>query len=293
MKLTRGHYLGFWAYFIWGVFPAYWKYLQHVSPVETLYHRILWGCSFLGLLVFIHKRSSPLAVFSLLRKNFLNVVLLALLIAANWYIYVYAVNSNQILQGSLAYFISPLLTIVMGAYFFQETLTLNMKAASLIAACGVLVLILMSSGFPWIALSLSFSFAFYSVVKKKIHLGGLESSFLESFVLAIPAVFLAIQMRSEASTPFSGTDWALLTGGGVVTALPILLFSLSTRSIPFNHLGILQFLSPSLQFLVGFFVYDEPVSWTKWVAFICVWIGAGLYLKEILSPWPRGEKPRA
>ncbi|MFN8791202.1 MAG: EamA family transporter RarD [Bdellovibrionales bacterium] len=289
MKLTKGHLQGFWAYVIWGVFPAYWKYLQHISPVETLYHRILWGCAFLGILVFVHKRSSPKVVFSLLQKNFFYVLLLAILIAANWYIYVYAVNTNQILQGSLAYFISPLLTIVMGAYFFGETLTTNMKAASVIAGLGVLVLILMSSGFPWIALSLSFSFAFYSVVKKKIHLGGLESSFLESFVLALPAIFLATQMRVQSTVPFSGTDWALLIGGGVVTSLPILLFSLSTRSIPFNHLGILQFLSPSLQFLVGFFIYDEPVAWTKWIAFVCVWMGAGLYLKEILSPWPRSQ----
>lgn len=288
MKFTKGHYQAFWAYFTWGIFPVYWKFLKHISPLETLFHRVVWGCVFLGVLAFGFKKSSPSAAFQLLKKYFLVVTALAFFIACNWYIYVYAVNSGQILQGSLAYFITPLLNIVFGAYVFKESLSKKMKAAATIAAIGVTILMILNKNFPWIALTLAFTFSFYGVTKKKVHLGGLESSFLESLVMFIPALILAVSFRSEAATIFSMSDWLLLIGGGIITAIPILLFSLSTRSIPFNHLGILQFLAPTLQFLVGVLIYGENVTPARWIAFSCVWIGAGLYLNEIFQQ----ERPK-
>lgn len=281
MNLTRGHYQAFWAYFTWGVFPIYWKFLKHISSTEILFHRIIWGAIFLGVLVFAYKRSNPVFVFSLLKRYFFYVLSLALLIAGNWYIYVYAVNTGQILQGSLAYFITPLLNIVLGSYVFEEKLSSGMKLAALIAAIGVFILILLNTTFPWIALSLACTFSFYGVLKKKIQLGGLESSFLESFIMLAPAAALAIAYREISQTSFSSLDWALMVGGGIVTAVPILLFSLAARSVPYNHMGILQFLAPTLQFLCGFAIYGEEVTTTRWMAFACVWFGAGLYLREI------------
>lgn len=281
MNLTRGHYQAFWAYFTWGIFPIYWKYLKHISSTEILFHRIIWGTLFLGALVFIYKKSNPIAVFNLLKKYFFYVACLAFFIAGNWYIYVYAVNSGQILQGSLAYFITPLLNIVLGSYIFEEKLSKGMKIAASIAGFGVLILMFLGTTFPWIALSLACTFSIYGVIKKKVQLGGLESSFLESFLMLAPAVALAIGYRETSSSAFSSLDWALLIGGGIITAVPILLFSLAARSVPFNHMGILQFLAPTLQFLIGFAVYGEPVTPARWMAFACVWLGTGLYLKEI------------
>lgn len=281
MNLTHGHYQAFWAYFTWGVFPIYWKFLKHISSTEILFHRIIWGTVFLGILVFSYKRSNPVFVFGLLKKYFFYVISLAFFIAGNWYIYVYAVNSGQILQGSLAYFITPLLNIVLGSYVFSEKLSKGMKLAATIAAIGVFILILLNTTFPWVALSLACTFSFYGVLKKKVQLGGLESSFLESFIMLVPAAVLAIAYRDSAPDAFSALDWSLVIGGGIITAIPILLFSLAARSVPFNHMGILQFLAPTLQFLIGVAVYGEKVTVAKWLAFACVWFGAGLYLREI------------
>lgn len=282
MKFCKGHYQAFWAYFTWGVFPVYWKLLGHISPTETLFHRIIWGALFLGILVFGFKRSDPRIVFGLLKKFFFYVLVMALLIAANWYIYVEAVNSGQILQGSLAYFLTPLLNIVLGSYIFQEKLSTGMKIAASVSAVGVMILMFLNATFPWVAISLALTFSFYGVTKKKVQLGGLESSFLESSLMFLPAVALAFAIREQSQQVFGTLDWLLLAGGGVVTAIPILLFSLSTRSIPFNHLGIMQFMSPTLQFFVGFAIYGEVVSLAKWAAFGCVWLGAGLYLREMI-----------
>jgi chloramphenicol-sensitive protein RarD len=198
-------------------------------------------------------------------------------------IYVYAVNANQILQGSLAYFMTPLLNIALGAWLFGEKLSQGMRWAASIAALGVFILIVSGNNFPWIALTLATTFSFYGVVKKKISVGGLESSFLENFVMFFPALIAALFLREQSEISFNQLDWILLLGSGVVTATPILLFSLSARSIPFNHMGILQFLAPSLQFLIGYFVYAEAVGPAKITAFILVWIGVALYIKDIFT----------
>lgn len=282
MNLTRGHHQAFWAYFSWGAFPIYWKYLSHISPLEILYHRIIWGCVFLGLLVFGFKKASVKATFIMLQKHLLSVLAMAFFIATNWYIYVYAVNSDQVLQGSLAYFITPILNIVLGSYVFHESLSRGMRFAASIAGLGVLILVLQSTSFPWIALSLAATFSFYGVLKKKTRLGGLESSFLESFVISAPALLLLMISHNQSSTSYTSLDWILLVGAGVVTAGPILLFSLSTRSVPFNHLGIMQFLAPTLQFLIGYFVYHEAISPTKAIAFGLVWIGVSIYIVSLL-----------
>ena len=283
MKISKGYYQAFAAYFIWGVFPIYWKYLKHLSSSEILAHRIIWSFVFVGVIVKLLSKNSLNTLFVLLKNNFKWIVLLALLIASNWLIYVYAVNANQILQGSLAYFMTPLLNIALGSWFFEEKLTQGMKWAAHIAGLGVLILMLAGKTFPWIAITLAVTFSFYGVVKKKISVGGLESSLLENFVMLFPALIAAFAIRSDSSVALNNFDWALLLGSGVVTATPILFFSLSARSIPLNHMGILQFLAPSLQFLIGYFVYAETVGPAKIIAFILVWTGVGLYIKDIFK----------
>ena len=283
MKLHIGYYQAFSAYFIWGVFPIYWKYLKQVSAFEILSHRIIWSFVFLCLISTIYKKASIKQYYEILKNNFQPLVLLATLIATNWIVYVYAVNTNQILQGSLAYFITPLLNIALGALLFGEHLSKQMKLAAGIAGVGVFFLIAANSTFPWIALTLAMTFSFYGVLKKKIKVGGLESSLLENLVMIVPALLTAFLIREKSDMILSTQDWVLLIGSGAVTATPILFFSLSARSIPFNHAGILQFLSPTLQFIIGYFMYNEVVSTPKLVAFLLVWIGVGLYLQQILK----------
>lgn len=283
MKLSIGYYQAFGAYFIWGVFPIYWKYLKHISSSEILSHRIIWSLVFLGFISAAFRKTSLIAYLKILKSHWPQIFLLAALIASNWIIYVYAVNSNQILQGSLAYFITPLLNIVLGSLLFKEHLSRQMKIATGIAAVGVLYLIIANLNFPWIALSLATTFSFYGVIKKKTQVGGMESSLLENFVMLIPAIIAANWFRENSELILNTQDWILLIGSGAVTATPILLFSLSARTIPFNHIGILQFMAPTLQFIIGYFIYSEEVSPPKMVAFLLVWIGVALYIQQILK----------
>lgn len=283
MKLTIGYYQAFTAYFIWGVFPIYWKYLKQVSSFEILSHRIIWSFVFLGLINAIFKKASIRQYLKILKTHWVQVLLLASLIATNWIVYVYAVNTNQILQGSLAYFITPLLNITLGAYLFNEHLSKQMKIATAIAAIGVSYLIISNAQFPWIALSLATTFSIYGVIKKKIQMGGLESSLLENLVMLTPALLAAYWIRSNSEILLTSQDWILLIGSGIVTATPILFFALSARTIPFNHIGILQFIAPSLQFIIGYFIYNEVISPSKLIAFIFVWIGVGIYIQQIFK----------
>lgn len=283
MNSKIGYYQAFGAYFIWGVFPIYWKYLKHIESLEILVHRVIWSFVFLFLINLIMKKANFSQLFLILKKQFFSIGLLAGLIATNWLIYVYAVNSNQILQGSLAYFMTPLLNIAIGALLFNEKLSKQMEIAASVAAFGVFILMISNSTFPWVAISLAASFSTYGVIKKKVQAGGLESSLLENFVMLVPAVLAAFYFREKSDLVLNSADWTLLILSGAVTASPILLFSLSARAIPFNHTGILQFLAPTLQFIIGYFIFSEPVSTSKMWAFVFVWIGVGLYIQQILK----------
>ena len=284
MKISRGHAQAFAAYFTWGVFPIYWKFLKHLSSVEILLHRVIWSFAFLLVLVLFSKKIKIVETIKLFKNHALVIASLAVLIGTNWLIYVYAVNTGHILEGSLAYFMTPIMNIVLGAWIFKEKLSKGMKTAACVAGFGVLLLILLNGSFPWIALSLALTFAIYGVIKKKTKVGGLESSFLENMVMFAPAVIVALFWRSEQSEALVLTDYFLLIGSGAVTALPILLFSLSTRAVPLNHSGVMQFMAPTLQFLIGHYMYNEPVSQIKLIAFFFVWLGVGLYIRELFKP---------
>lgn len=283
MKISKGYLQALCAYFAWGIFPIYWKFLSHISTFEVLSHRIIWSFFFFFLIVLLSKKIQFGPTLSLLKKNTLVVFSLALLVSTNWCIYVYAVNSGYILQGSLAYFITPIMNIVLGAWIFKERLSRGMKVAAGVASFGVLILIFLNSTFPWIALSLALTFGIYGIIKKKTHIGGIESSLLENSVMLVPAIVAGIYWRGQQIIPLTSVDCFFLIGGGFVTAIPILLFSLSTRAVPLNHTGILQFLAPTMQFLIGSIMYKEPVSQAKLLAFVFVWIGVGLYMRELLS----------
>lgn len=281
MQISKGHVQAFVAYTTWGVFPIYWKLLQHLSSFEIFLHRIVWSFVFFLALVLLSKKIKIASTIRLFKNHALMVLSLAALIGSNWVIYLYAVNNGQVLQGSLAYFMTPLMNIAFGAWIFKEKLSPGMKVATQIAGFGVLLLMLTNTTFPWIAISLALSFAIYGVIKKKTQVGGLESSFLENLVMVLPAATLAIFWRGQQTEPLQLLDYVLLIGGGAVTALPILLFSLSMRSVPLNHAGVLQFIAPTLQFIIGYFMYHEPVSTQKMVAFVLVWVGVALYIRDL------------
>ncbi len=286
MKISKGYLQALGAYFAWGIFPIYWKLLSHLSSYEIFFHRVIWGFAFFAIILFLSRNIKITETLRLLKNHFLVILAMALLIGSNWYIYVYAVNSGHILEGSLAYFMTPIVNIVIGAVIFKERLSTGMKIAASVAGLGVLLLIVLNGTIPWIALWLAFTFSTYGVLKKRTKVGGLESSFLENLILIAPAIFAAFFWRANQTAELLPFDYILLVGGGIVSAIPILLFSLSMRVVPLNHSGVMQFIGPTLQFFIGHYMYGEPVSSGRLIAFCFVWTGVALYIRELLKPKP-------
>jgi chloramphenicol-sensitive protein RarD len=200
------------------------------------------------------------------------------LLTVNWGIYIYAVNSGHILEGSLAYFINPILNVAIGVIFFKEKFPWPMRFAVLFASMGILYKISYIEGLPWISLTLAGTFGLYGVTKKLSKLPVRVSSALEGSFFFIPAILFAVYFNANHIGEVNAVDWMLLIGGGLVTGLPLFLFSFAAQRIPYSIMGILQFLAPSLQFLVGVFMFHEALSSSNLIAFALIWIAVACYL---------------
>lgn len=275
--------LAFSTYIFWGLFPVFWKLLHHFSALEILSHRIIWSFAFYSIIYFGIQKKSFNSIWQIDRKSFLLIVAASALITVNWLIYIWAVNAGHIIEGSLAYFITPLLNMVMGVYFFQDPWTRLHKIASLCALVGVLMKGFLSPQFPWIALSLALTFSSYGMIKKMLKVPALLSSTIESGLGLVFAIPLVIFFRTHNTEPLTYLDGFLLMMSGVVTALPLWFFSLSAQFVPFTTIGFIQFISPTLQFLVGYFAFDEGSGVLTWLSFIPIWAGVGIYVMGLLT----------
>ncbi|MEZ0396025.1 MAG: EamA family transporter RarD [Anaerolineales bacterium] len=269
----KGLWLAFGAYFTWGLFPVYWKWLQVVPALQLLGHRIIW--SFLLLLAFILVTRRWGEFRSLLNGRVLAVyTAAAVLIGVNWLTYVWAVNAGFIVETSLGYFINPLLSVALGVVFLRERLRPLQWAPILMAAAGVTYLTVSYGSLPWIALTLAFSFAIYGLVKKTAPLGALYGLTLETGLLFLPAVaFLAFEQAAGGGAFLHNgllTD-GLLVGAGLVTTIPLLMFASAAQRIPLSMIGLMQYLAPTLQFSLGVLVYHEPFDQHRLVGFGIVW----------------------
>lgn len=264
------------AYIIWGLLPIYWKLLATVSSEEILAHRIVWSFIFLLLLLSLQK---ALPKFTGALKNpftrrlfFLN----GLIISMNWFIYIWAVNHNFIVEASLGYYINPIVSIVFGVFFFREKLSRIEWLAILLATIGVLILTIGYGKFPWISLALAFSFGFYGVVKKQRPLESTVSLTIETLApLPIAILFLGYMGISGQET-FTSSPFVMigLFLTGIITAVPLLLFGFGAQRIPFTIVGFLQFVAPTLSLAIGVLLYDEPFTRTHLIAFTFIWSAA-------------------
>ncbi len=265
------------CYFLWGFFPIYWKFLKHISHYEILTHRVIWSFVFYFLILFPALKKFSIKEVLTGREIALSIAAGAL-ISFNWGLYIYAVNSGHILEGSLAYFINPILNVAIGVLFFRESFPFPMKVAVFFAGLGIIYKISFIPGFPWISLSLALSFGTYGVVKKLSKIPVRVSSVLESAAGLVPAIIFAFIFRSESNFSLTTLDWLLLIGGGAVTGLPLFLFSFAAQRIPYSILGMIQFIAPSLQFLVGVFMFKEELSQANLISFGFIWIAVSFYL---------------
>lgn len=275
---------------MWGFFPIYWKLFQGIGAGEILLHRIVWTMPFYLLLLALGPGLGALR--GARRKDWGASALAAGLLAINWGLYIYAILSNRVVEGSLAYFLNPLLNVAVGVALFREPFPWPMRAAVLLAGLGVAFRIAFAPGFPWIALTLASTFCAYGIVKKKQTVPPTLSSALEGLAGFVPALVLLCVLRSSAPVALSPWQWGLCVGAGVVTGLPLFLFSYAAQKIPYSLMGILQFIAPTLQFLVGVAMYHEPFGRTDAISFGLIWAGAAFYVLDRLRRWEAERRRR-
>ena len=267
------------AFSTWGFIPIYWKLLNTVPSMEILTHRMVWSVFFLLGLLAVQKRlgefrelfHSPKYIFMLLGT--------ATLLGGNWFVYIYGVNTNQVIETSLGYFISPLLVILLGAVFLRERLNIWQVVAVGFAALGVLNFIWNFGSLPWIALSLAFTFSFYGLFRKMIPVKPLVGLLMETALLA-PLAAILIAFWEVDGTGHFGTTWMtdfLLFGGGVVTSLPLLWFINAGKRLRYSTIGFIQYLTPSIQLLIGVYLYHEPFTPTHSITFGLIWAGLVIF----------------
>lgn len=281
--VRRGTAYGAAAYLLWGLFPLYWPLLRPSTALEVLAHRILWSLAVVVVLLAVLRRLPAVVTVLRDRGRAWRLSLAAVVIAVNWTTYIYGVSSGQVVETSLGYFVNPIVTVLMGVLVLRETLRPGQWAALGLAAVAVVVLTVENGSPPWIALVLAFSFGTYGLLKKTARVGAVEGLGVETFVLLVPAAAYVAWLGATGASTF-GTEGAghaaLLAASGVITAIPLLLFGAAASRVPLTTLGILQYLAPTLQFLIGVLLYDEPMPTVKLVGFVLVWIALALFTSE-------------
>ena len=267
------------AYLLWGVLPLYFKALDHVGPLEIVAHRIVWSLVFLGGLVVLWRRWPAVRAALADRRALLLLIATSLLIAANWLIYIYAVVSGHVLEGSLGYYLNPLVNILLGVVLLKERLSRLQMFAALLASAGVLVLAVGAGSGLWISLALAGTFAAYGFLRKIAPVEALEGLSIETMILAPVALGWVFLLQSAGTGAFIDAGWwtsVLLAVGGAVTAIPLLLFTAAARRLPYSTLGFLQYLAPSLQFLLAVLAFGEPLTRAHVVCFGAIWAALAL-----------------
>jgi chloramphenicol-sensitive protein RarD len=266
------------AYGFWGFITLYWPLLEPAAPVEILAHRIVWSLVVVGALLALARRVGALRALD--RRRTALLTLAALLIALNWGTFIYAVTNEQVIETSLGYFINPLVTVALGVVVFGERLRRAQWAAFALAALAVAILTVDHGSPPWIALTLAATFALYGLVKKRAGVDAVESLAVESAVLVVPAIAYLVVLGATGAGTFTSEGpghVALLAGAGLATALPLLAFGAAAVRIPLSTLGLLQYLAPSLQFLLGVLVFAEPMPPVRLAGFALVWAALALF----------------
>lgn len=279
----NGVIFGVAAYALWGLFPLYWPLLEPAGDLEILAHRIVWSLAV--VLVLLGATGHLSAVRGLSLRTYGLLAAGALVITVNWGTYIWAVNSGHVVETSLGYFINPLITVLLGVVILGERLRRWQWIALGIATLAVLVLTVDYGRPPWIALTLAFSFGTYGLIKKKAAVGAVESLAVETAVLFLPAGGFLLILELNGSGTFGHASWdtnLLLAGAGVVTAVPLLFFGAAAIRIPLTALGLLQYLAPIIQFILGVTVFDEDVPLLQLAGFALLWSALVLFTVEAL-----------
>jgi len=268
------------AYLIWGLSVIFWKNLSQVDAFEALMHRMIWSFIFLIPLIIVFKQKDDFLVALKDRKTFFTLFLTTLIVGSNWFVFIWAINNNMILQTSLGYYINPIVNVLLGMIFLKERLRKLQIVAVLIAAGSVLYLTLQYGEVPWVSLYLAFSFAFYGLIRKVIAVKPLAGLSVETLLLSIPAVIYLLYIEKNGTGAFLHIDMrtdALLICTAFVTAAPLLFFTKGAKILNLSTIGFLQYTAPTCGFLIAVFLYNEPLGKPQLMSFIFIWIALIVY----------------
>jgi chloramphenicol-sensitive protein RarD len=272
-KNKLGLLFGVSAYSLWGAFPLYWPLLEPANPLEIVSHRAVWTLVFCFIVLAATKALKSTLVTLKRPTVAIKLFLSSLLISINWLVYIWATNNEHVVEASLGYYINPLIIIGFGVIFLKEKMRPLQWAAVSIATLGVLVLTFDYGRLPWIALALAVSWGSYGLIKKQLGLGALEGLAIETFISSFFYLAYLIYIGNQGTGQF-GQGWgltALLISAGAVTAIPLLLFNGSTNRLPFTTIGLLQYITPTLQFSIGVWVLNEDMPTARWIGFLIIW----------------------
>jgi chloramphenicol-sensitive protein RarD len=286
------------AYLMWGLFPIYWKQLESIAALQLIGHRIGWSFLLLIATIFIARQWRKFAAVAFERKTLRIYLTAAVLISVNWFTYVWAVNHGFVVETSLGYYINPIFSVLLGVIIFGERLRGVQWLPIALAAAGVIFLTVTYGALPWIALTLAFTFGLYGLVKKTAPLNSLYGLTLETGLLFLPALayLYYCELTGQGAFLHSGPlKDGLMVGAGLVTTVPLLLFAYAAPRIPMTTIGLLQYINPTMQFLLGVLVYKEPFTQASLIGFAMVWAGLvlfwveGLYARRNIAPEPVPE----
>jgi chloramphenicol-sensitive protein RarD len=290
-EASKGVLFGLSAYTLWGCFPLYFALFTGVPSYEVLIHRVVWSCLFLAIVVSVLGRWAPIRVALSEPKKLGFVLGCAVFIAINWGLYIYAVESRQVLQASLGYFLTPLVNVALGLLILKERISRLQSVAVVLAAIAILYQLFLLGVVPWISLVLAFSFGTYGLLRKKVPLDGLSGLFVETLLL-LPVGLLALSwlhLNGESHFTDSTRLALLLMSSGIVTAIPLLFFAGAARRLRLSTIGFLMYINPTLQFALALLVFDEPLSAQKLFSFVIIWMALGLYS---WSAWQGRKMPQ-
>ena len=272
--MKQGVFYAIAAYFMWGLLPLYWKVFQAMGAWEILAHRIVWSVVFVAIIIVVTKRIRKLRESVSGAKMVGALIICSLLISANWLLYIWAVNNDQVMQTSLGYYMNPLITVLMGVIFLKEKMHVGQWISLALASCGVLYITIQYGEFPWVALSLALTFAFYGLAKKLVKLEAIIGLAWETLFVAPIALAYLLMIQINGTETVSALAWwqvLLLTLAGVGTALPLYWFAQAAARLPLSMIGFIQYLSPTISLLSAIFLFHEPFTTTHMISFSLIW----------------------
>lgn len=276
----RGFALGFSAYFLWGLLPFYMKWVAHLPLLEVVVHRVVWSVPIAALVLVWLGRTADFKAALRSPRTLAMAALTASIITFNWSIYIWAIAADRAIETALGYYINPLVTVMIGALLLGERLNRVQTLAVVLATVAVAILTYENGKLPWISLALAFSFAAYGYFRKTLPVGPSQGFLLEVMILSVPAcAYIAwlVSTGTDHLVPGNWIDTALLIGCGPITAIPLLMFAFGAKALRLSTLGLMQYIAPTMVFLIAVFVFNEPFGKVQLVAFVLIWIALAIY----------------